>query len=63
MDQVDTLNIDRYWSDTCIGLKFYAVPSGPTRETLRSRSWVKDLVAKHKLGQLRCPLTALIIYI
>ena len=29
--------------------------------TLRSRSWVIDLVAKHKSSELRCPATALIL--
>ena len=46
-----------------IGLKFYAVPSRPTRVTLRSMILVIDLidlVAKHKSGELRCPATALI---
>ena len=55
MDQVElSMLVD-------IGLKFYAVPSQPT---LRSMSLVidliLDLVAKHKSGELRCPVTALI---
>ena len=49
-----------------IGLKFYAVPSRPTCVTLKSMSLVidlVDLVAKHKSGELRCPATALIMFV
>ena len=46
-----------------VGLKFHAVLS---LLTLRSRSWVIDLidlVAKHKSGELRCRVTALILFL
>ena len=41
--------------DTCTGLMLYHHGEAETR------SWVIDLVAKHKSGELRCPATALII--
>ena len=34
--------------DSCVGLKFCAVPSQPTCETLRSRSWVIDFKSKRQ---------------
>ena len=36
-----------------IGLKFYAVPSQPTRATLRSRSWVIDFDKFSDKAQVR----------
>ena len=39
--------------DTCIGLKFYAVPSLPPWEALRSRSWVIDFNRFSDKAQVR----------
>ena len=39
--------------DTFIGLKFYAVPSRPTSETFRSRSWVIDFNRLSSKAQVR----------
>ena len=51
MDQVDTLHVARY-------MNWFEVLCCTHLRDLEVKVMVHDLVAKHKSGELRCPVTA-----